>query len=238
MNPDTSSTTESDTIAPLTPAQIKAAARRAARLAAKVAKEIKERNRTFKAAGAAEKRVLIAKDALHLLRLGRLRVDTGGFVEVDVLDDMSPYSAYANGGGLEIPLQHALLSGDVRCKVCALGGLMTSCVAFQNKVVVNDTAELMLDASVKGHDTGVHRYFSPTQLRLIEIAFEQGTGYYTDGRGTEDNTDTPFTDYERQAAAWGRTIWEDNERFIAIMRNIVRNGGMFVVPKVKGAASS
>lgn len=102
-----------------------------------------------------------------------------------------------------------LLEPLEECQVCALGSLFVAKVARYNKFECQgDASSYDLRAALKG-------YFGEQQLFDIETAFEcSATG-----------------NCDMRAVTFGRRYDDDEERLAAIMRNIVRNKGAFVIPK-------
>ena len=137
------------------------------------------------------------------------------------------------------PLREAYLDGTVEsCKVCALGGLFMSCTLYNNKTKL-DACGYYGEASDLGEfidrsepiSNGLDKFFSQSQLKLIEEAFEGGFGYFGDGCYTYNR----FEDNNRQYYTYADKYPEDDDRMIAIMNNIVKNNGTFVPVKFKSA---
>lgn len=179
-----------------------------------------------------EMRVAAAKDVLERLanRRNPLIADAGSYMKVS--------------------------DGRV-CQVCAVGGLFLGCIensAFvrSREAKANDYVE-GYEAMLESHRTDdvlmrqvIRQVFDERQLGLIEAAFEREMkGYFgdqeIDGRdasnihayGYEDELDEE--DYQffyklRTAAEWGEQYRDDDERLEAIMKNIVANNGLFVLP--------
>jgi len=135
------------------------------------------------------------------------------------------------------PLREAYLDGTVEsCNVCALGGLFMSCTLYNNKTKL-DALGRFGEASDLGDfidqeepiSNGLDKFFSRSQLELIEQAFEGGDGYFGDGCYTHD----AYNDDGRNYYTYADKYPKDNDLMIAIMDNIVKNNGTFVPEKFK-----
>ncbi len=180
--------------------------------AAQIQAEIVKRNAQFKDATKSERRVLIAKDVIQLIKDRKITLEPGVWVDT--------YSTV--GDAYDKSLQQEFLAGNVECNCCGIGAMMLSCTLFKNKTKVGD--DILGDVG-RYYDSGdkfmngFRELFSKTQVRLIELAFEQGTGWYCD-----ENT------AERKAVAFGEKYWDDEDRLTAIMTNIIKNDGKFIPP--------
>jgi hypothetical protein len=146
-------------------------------------KRIRDRNRRFAKMSAARKRVTIAQDVLDWLMNKRIVATSGTYVAENLL---------INGDKLR---------PSVQCNVCALGAMFCTLTAR-----VKDLS-IKLHASSSPAST-LFKYFSPTQVDLIESAFE-GWGDY----------DHSFSSYNEV---------NSNDRLAMIMQNIVDNKGTFI----------
>ncbi len=171
---------------------------------------IKTRNKIFRAATKAEKRVLIAKDVLTMLSNKKIIAERGNFTNIIGEDNESGGTSFQN-----------LLLGknEVQCQCCALGGLMTSCVGYVNDMTLDETfyglgwSKGESKAAIK-----LKKFFSIEQLQLIEIAFEKGEGYYSCYYPDE---------IEKKAANFTKRL-DPRGASRKIMKNIIDNNGTFV----------
>lgn len=166
--------------------------------------EFEKRNRAFKKASAAQKRVLIAKDVLKQLKLGKIKAKQGVYVtaqKYDWTNNINPDKEFC-----EL---------NIKCSVCALGAAMLSEIRMNNNLKVREMHGY--NYSVKFGDNYItsrkesgdrlDKYFTESQLVLIERAFE-GWG---DGKVKDF-----YCKYRN-----------DNKRIAAIFRNIIQNKGTF-----------
>jgi len=181
-----------------------------------VLKMVEKRKEQWKNASKAERKILLAKDVLAQLRAKKIKTTTGEWLTFNV-------------GGTKwdkkeeeiCNLQVDFLNKNIEnCECCALGGLMLSCTLYQNKVNVPVSfgwyGSRLLEVNFNGlkeHDKiakkQLSNIFSLTELKLIESYYECGNGLY--GRLGKE-----FSDF-----------WYDltsEERMIAIMKNIIKNG--------------
>ena len=206
-----------------------------------------DRNKLFKAASAAEKRVMIAKDVLAHLKKGKIIASQGNWAEIRAAEYLDENEQLCS----------VIANKDTTCQCCALGALMIAEIGINDKLKVKEASdygdyrislshqknwpkELITETSLElGRYQGdrLSKYFSEQQLRCIEAAFESGGGYY------------PMSSINNCAAAEnvvsfaGRVIkkscgsskkWhrystgEQTLVLVAIMKNIVKNKGTFV----------
>lgn len=194
----------------------------------KLINEIKEieaieaKNALFAQASPTKKRVLIAQDVINSIRASQYTADTGIWCKLNTNKELS------NQRGEQ--LQHLLQdTANTSCRVCALGACFTSAVKLGNDqliddhIVANHGANLSENDAPPSRNRIIKRYFTPDQSKLIELAYEQGNGWYKleNVRGKE------VLAISKKAVAFGRKYQDDSGRMIAIMENIVKNNGTF-----------
>lgn len=151
----------------------------------------------------AQKRIAIVKDCLAMLRSRSCPEITPG-----------TYCHIPDGDNYENrSLQEILPSLQSSCRVCAMGALFLSHVRKANNV---DAGDHFFDEDIIEEMKG---YFSESQLRSIEKAFES-TSYY-DEEDTSDLSDKWYSHYP-----------DPKKRLIAILQNMLENGGKFKISKV------
>ncbi len=180
-----------------------------------VAALIKRRNKVFNRATLAEKRVLIAKDVLEQLKLKVIVAESGVYFKSRQIEDLTDFSFRRNGeetqANYEKGLREAVLSGEVnRCRACAKGSLLLSCVLYRNQVKLGDAMDA-LDGRMP--TAGLNRIFTEAQLDLMEDVFE-------------DNLCDDEKALYPKLAKMAR-IGSDRRRLTAIMRNVIKNKGTF-----------
>lgn len=176
---------------------------------------IRKANAAYKKATPEQRRVMLARDARKEIEKGRYNVDQGTFVRL-------PFDFYDDVSAQLQPLLHD--PQQPACTVCADGALFLSAIRFRNDCTVGhaDSLDNRLPTELKE--------FSAAQRRLIEIAFEEGCGFYGVERGqTGDGDEFIPTEADKQAAAWSgeHGLYDDTERLLAILTNIIRNKGTF-----------
>lgn len=185
----------------------------------KVIKEtLKERNREFRKAKKAEKRVMIAQDVLAQIKARRYEPAIGNWVD---------FSTGVNRGS-GVCLQEAFETKAIdTCKVCGVGSLIMSAINCGNSVTENEddpefgyasngTLRRLSYDSIGKVSSSLEKYFSKDQIRLIELAFELGGGYFF----TEEEIDV-------RAVKFGKKYTSAKGRLKAIMENIIANQGKF-----------
>jgi hypothetical protein len=205
----------------------------------KLSAEIKRRNELFDGKTNAEKRVLIALDVIAQIKTKRFVPASGVWA--------STTNPKLTSVGSDGSIRDILIADDTKCSCCALGGIMLSCTLFNNREPVSewhgkfdDLGDALGDSNTKFYN-GLTKIFSKSQLELIETAFELGLGYYLfdysdvnvhgDGSLKWDAYENPsLTKAERKlyyAVKFGKLHASYANRMIAIMENIVKNGGRF-----------
>lgn len=172
-------------------------------------KQTQKRNAAFKRATKQERAVMVAKDALKMLNAGKTMASTGVWVD---LSDYYDESTLKN--------QICDISDKFEdCSVCALGSLMLSEIRHTNKLKVGDAGDEIWYQDF-GHR--LNKVFSKPQQRLMELAFEGGCGYFDGGDCTEGQ-------FEKVDAFYNKYP-DDSDRLRAILKNVIKNGGKFVLP--------
>ena len=168
------------------------------------------------------KAVAIAKDVVAQLRLKRLKASPGDYCRVEY-DHM--YEYFEDSVNRKDSFQKTFKKNKkVSCRVCAMGAVFIGYINRFNKVT-ND--------EVNDPDPGdiielVDDVFSEFQLRLMEMAFE---GEWQDTKLVEDFSEKEQENMERKAEQYYRKYPDPDQRLRAIMLNVVRNNGEFVLPK-------
>ncbi len=172
--------------------------------------------------------VAVAKDVLK--QINSLKVKTG--------------NGYVVPNNLVIPgvdcdkddLQKHVDTVQKKCTVCALGACIMSKARLYDNVLMNkvfDTNSFDGSLSIGYSDINsikdmLTSVFSNLQMGMIESAFEKcqtGTGNHRD----DDWSDWSTKEQEQidRAIKFGKKYRSDRKRLAAIMRNIVRNKGVF-----------
>lgn len=146
------------------------------------------------------KRTVIAQDALKWMSTGVINACTGSYVKT--------YELRADK-----QVRDLMHGNDIKCSVCAKGALFLSHIGIFNELKVSDIAFNDNSDSILVE----LNYFSRGQLNLIEAAFECGT-ICMNGTTEEERV---------EAISFGEQYENDRERLIAILNNIISNGGEF-----------
>lgn len=190
-------------------------------LSKKLQAKIDTRNKLFRAANDAEKRVLIAKDILSMMKSKKIVAATGKWVHID---ENLEYEA---------SLQTCLLDNKLTCQCCALGSIMVSLVAFKNNITGEDYYHDYLDYigihQGKKDKLGIKTLFGEEQLQLIEVAYEQGSGCFAYNNREKIIPSKLNIEEYNQAARFGKNKDDNKKRLIEIMQNIIDNNGTFVI---------
>lgn len=213
-------------------------------LAKQVEREIAKREAIFKKASPAQKRVLIAKDVIAQIKARKYKPETGSFLMINKIRGMTSRKIFDGGynSGAAAIRQNEGEDADARklylenkiqqCSCCALGGMFMSCTLYNNHTTASemDYANADIGAFLEGDEyvklsNGLDKFFSLSQLRLIEQTFEGDEGV-TRSRDSDVNGDD-FPAYTPRAKAFHENYKQPKARLLAIMKNIVANNGTF-----------
>lgn len=155
----------------------------------------------------ATQRVLVAKDALALLKADVYEPTHSCFTYIGLSKTPKEGTSF----------QRALKRSNIdECSVCALGALMLSTVRKKNNVMYDP---FYSDNPEYGDFSKVFKsLFSKKQRIKIENAYELGSGYYAsvlaDG-------------FDSKSVAFGQRYPNSKDRLAAILKNIIVNNGTF-----------
>lgn len=190
--------------------------------------------------------VKIAKDVLAQIKAKRFVAESGTYCrpESPIADNMGlhEYERYENSD-----FKQAFKNGVVtECNVCALGSLFTAMVADKNSMSVRDMHDVGFSGIISSNKLG--KYFTAKELCLMEYVFELGNAGEIENRGYGaywiecmsqdtlnascyqfgDGTYHPATEL-KAALRFGNKYSNDENRLKAIMNNIIKNKGHFVI---------
>ena len=187
---------------------------------ARIRKRIRDRERRFKQATPAGKRVMIARDVIKQLDSKRLIARGGCWVSYRG----KPYTLDDESG--EKDFREVLLSVP-QCSACALGSLLVCTVERANKAKMND---FMQDGSFDPGFSNIAQYLEPyfsiEQLNMIENAFERRCTHWS--WEVSDEKLEASVRFGTDVTYGVKTDDQDATVLHAIMSNIVRNKGEFV----------
>lgn len=186
-------------------------------------KKSQPKSKPFSKLSKSEKRVVIAKDVIQQIKVGKYLAETGGYIDgiffkkQDKMDSskMEDMDIKKNFGKIR------------QCTVCAMGACLMSITKFQNKLTFGDVGSGVSDMSNTKVTKLFKSLFSDIQLHLIEKAFE-GTDTVTLSSELFGLDEDNFSEQvERCDRNFYSEYGTDSERLIAIMRNIIKNKGTF-----------
>lgn len=185
-------------------------------------------NQKFEQASDAEKRVMIAEDAITQLIARRFLAKPGTWAIIYCPDSQS-----------ETSLQKILDDSNksIKCTCCGIGSLFLSQVRIENQYEIS--RENTGNYSMYDYDMcpTLEKYFSREQLDLIEVAFEGRSATYSVPRRAGCHTKyingryvsgyNNEEDYIKAVDFYCR-LNDTGERLMTILNNIVKNKGTFV----------
>jgi hypothetical protein len=178
-------------------------------------------NVRFQEANAAGKRVIIAKDVLRQLNLGKIIAKTGTYLKSDTISDIIMEIEYYGNSQKGDQQLCDIFSGIDSCKACALGSVFVATVKIADKLKFNEIEFDSWGDTI--HSDSMHEYledfFSLRQLYMIENAFERkdiNTIYQVDEA------------LSKACIAFNKGVKSSRERLERIMENVIRNNGTFI----------
>lgn len=161
--------------------------------------DFKKRNAEFKKANKARRRVMVAKDVLEWIRLGKLISVPGTYLRRNQFS----YFRFDNTDA-----RTEVVVNTPSCEVCGMGAIFYGCLDRLNSIKLSE-----MQPSDPNSPLFAQGGFEPDQLKLIEIWFE-GWWREASARG--------FT----MSRSWNKLSPKD--RLIEIMNNIISHRGTFV----------
>lgn len=174
--------------------------------------KLKEATAAFNKLPKAEQRVLIAKDVLKQIKVGKYKPKVGSYTSLPGDLNISDKSVQENFNLIQ------------NCEVCALGCCLLSITKFKNKLSFSELTDEYYNTKTRNLFSSI---FSASQIALIEAAFEKRTTCipWADKVNGEDAENKVKHIYK---ATWFGKQYEDStERLKAIMKNIITNKGTF-----------
>jgi hypothetical protein len=174
-----------------------------------------------------EKRVAVAKDVINQLNNKVISTDYFGYL------NLNNYGELFKAGKSNEQVNNIL--PDIKCDVCALGGMFISLIKYTNHCTVNELSEVGQDEI----DKRLKEYFSEGQLCLIETAYEQFTDNYNYRDGAVVVYEGVYQDFkleklgiteddlDRAAQFNYDNYYHKDISLINIMKNIIENNGTF-----------
>lgn len=166
-----------------------------------IERSIAKANKKYNKATPAQRRVMIAKDALKQLGAKRIKAACGTYVNVYNLQREAQVESTEQ-------LQRLLHNPNLtsQCHVCARGALLLSAVMYRNDCFVYED-------SATPSESEYIKEFSESQQDMIEAAFEEWTG-------------NPGGKWSAKFLT-GEECSNDQKRLELILKNIIRNKGTF-----------
>lgn len=185
-------------------------------------KDIELSNDKFKNASKAEKRVMLAKDAIARIKMKQFEASTGTLADISL-------ESYGDDGYKE-SFKTLIESNRVTsCAVCAKGGMLLSYVARFNNLTAEDAGQVDMEDGVI--ERTLKEAFTKRQLDLMEVAFE-GTTFKWTGELSDSAIEKAEKFYRETGGFEDMSDWNveralSERRLLAIYQNIVDNKGNF-----------
>lgn len=187
----------------------------------------------------AEKRVEIAKDVLKQIKANKYRPTSGVWVidtDGNEVDDFV-YRIRDEDSEAVIDLKKDVVCKlNGRCSVCALGSLFISAIDKFNHTKLGPSCSMDFTEHEDSRHNPLLKWFSAKQLLLIESTFENRYGGWSENTiyVLSNNKVIYWDDVVLPAIhTYCKKYPDETSRLKAIMNNIIRNKGTFVLPGVK-----
>ena len=161
-----------------------------------------------------KKAIEIAKDVIAAIKAQSILISKSGYAYAITDGDKPTDGVDFRDKYYDHSVKDLRKNQGLKCQVCALGGMLVTLVDKHNKVTLRELEE-------HGGELAYEKLkcaFSPTQLALIESVFEGWLDYSSVVQNAK-------------IKAYFNKYPVASERLTAIMRNIIRNKGQFVLPK-------
>lgn len=166
----------------------------------------------FKSLSAKEKRLAIMTDILDSL------------IYETYIPKTNIYIAVHNDSHSDLDIKS---NPDVKCEVCAIGGMMISLCKIFNSYTYNDINYIMGPGNFNNLKFSIKQYFSKYQLRLIEDCFES-SGYSSSRFIPNKEFSVKFINISSYIGEIFAEIYpNEKDRLLAIVHNIIYNDGIF-----------
>lgn len=198
-------------------------------------RKVTKSNNDFEKMTAKEKRVTIARDVLMQIQSKRLIPKSGVWL-LGVVDGVFEK---------DIELQK-VLENVKECEGCALGGMFMCTVERANKLKISQLEDTYINCDQNHKNFGeitanevsqndiynyMKRFFSKTQLDLIETTFELTNGGAEVSESVQKLATDFWADFCVSENKEDGCILDPEDRMRLIMENIVANNGTFVPTK-------
>ncbi len=175
----------------------------------KLFKGIRRSNKKFDSSSKAEKRVMIAKDILKLLKAEVVSGKAGEYVEFNSMPFF--YDDQAQGHLHNIP----------KCEVCGIGGIAYAYILRKNNCTIGE-----MDTLGSGDILKMVKIFPKRQMNLIESAFEQWDSF-DNGRNKKVPAFERAYYFRSNNNCPKHKRGTNNKALELIMKNIIKNKGTF-----------
>lgn len=178
-------------------------------------KNVKKANIKFEGLTKPEKAVFIAKDVIRQINTHKITARSGAYIESKTL----PKGIWEK----DIKANYSRIQN---CTVCAMGACVLAITKQVNKLKFEDINMNFTRYSANPLRKMLSSVFSPTQLFLIEQAFE-GTDSSNDRVGRYMGAKLTYTQIDK-CNLYKYKFQDQNERLKEIMKNIITNNGKFI----------
>lgn len=178
---------------------------------------MKQKTKKWEEMSPKQQRIALAKDVIAQIEAKKLYISQGQYFNIfgEKCEDIDTIKGNAQ-------VNKKLKEGEIACECCAKGALFTVHMLKTNHFTFDDYKKL---EDKIGSDRNrficgrLDDIFPQSQMNLMETAFE-GEIIYSGGDIEEDERAMDF----REDAGYE----DDNEALIAIMENLIKNGGVFI----------
>lgn len=181
-------------------------------------KKAKKKVTPFSELSPSQQRIKVAKDVLLQLKKKKYVATVGKYI------DSYDFSKMGLKYDDDIKKNFKKIK---ECKCCALGSCLLSITKFKNTLTIKDVSS---KENFQNSSGKLLKMFTPKQLLLIENSFEgKPSGDYTSRIGKNVFGEDTTLEEDEKCRSFYWQYSDTNSRLIAIMQNIIKNKGTFVL---------
>lgn len=165
----------------------------------------------FESLPASQKRVVLAKDILKYIKVKVITPNAGYYIDISKTKTPSDKQVQENFHKVK------------NCVVCEMGALLLAIVKYRNQATFSDLNNIRVNCHDPMWDK-LKGIFSAQQMYEMECCFEGTSGWASARVGIRFGA----INYDKRIySLYLKKFPTDKTRMIAIMKNIIRNNGVF-----------
>lgn len=182
----------------------------------------------------AEMRVVIAKDVISALNSKRIKATKGSYFGVDFNEQDRWRNKYLTLEATDNEwdtLPKVPITLPKKCNVCAIGSVFVAAVDRFDKLTPATASNVVIHGDDYAMVEQLKPWFSEKQLRLMEVVFEGKSVRWVELIQYEEERNAIDMHYEIvKGIPLPHIVKKADVLMRAIMKNIIKNKGTFVIP--------